>query len=340
MNDSIDATLAFSHRRALRLVEHYIRTLNLDLSGLRVVTEVGSNAYLYTPVLAALANAQHVCARTADSPYGKGETIRNECMRIADFCGVSDRLDIVVNDDVNHAIADADIITNSGFLRPLNAESLAQCKSDAVIPLMYEAWELRETDIDIEYCKHAGIKVAGTWEDHPSIDVFDSVGTLALKLAFEAGFEVWHNRIGIWSDDAFGNRSQQALLGAGAKSAEIYNSVDKLIANLPQLDFLYLCDYDERRPYFGSNGILDLSQMTALNPNLGIVHLYGDVNVALLRRNGLAVFPDHDGRPKQMSYALAHLGPQPLIALQVASFRVAQETIEGRYSNLSQPITF
>ena len=337
---SIDATLALSHRRALRLVEHYIGTLNLDLSGLRILTEVGSNSYLYTPAIAALANAQHVCARTADSPYGKGETIRNECMRLAELWGVSHRLEIIVKDDVNHTIPDADIITNSGFLRPLNADILARCKSDAVIPLMYDAWELRDTDIDIEYCKRAGIKVAGTWEDHPSIDVFNSVGALANKLAFEAGLEVWHNRIGIWSDDAFGDRSQQALLGAGAKSAEIYNNADKLATDLPQLDFLYLCDYDECRPYFGSNGIFDLSQITALNPSLAIVHLFGDVDVSLLKTNGIAVYPNHNGHPQQMSYTLAHLGPQPNIALLTASFRVAQEMIEGRCSNLSQPITF
>lgn len=101
-------------------------------------------------------------------------------------------------------------------------------------------------------------------------------------------------------------------MNAGTESVEIYNNVDKLVADLPQLDFLCLCDCDERRPYFGSNGIFDHSQIIELNSSLAIVHLFGDVDISLLKTSGIAVYPNHNGRPQQMSYTLAHLSPQPI----------------------------
>ena len=305
-----------------------------------MLTEVGSNYYLYTPIIAAIANAGQVYARTVDSRYGKGSDLRRQCMQIAEACGVADRIEILVNADVSHCVSDSDIITNSGFLRPLSENLLSRCKSGAVVPLMYDSWELRDHDVDIEYCRESGIKVAGTWEDHPSIAVFSSVGTLAVKLALEAGFEVYQNRVAVWSDDPFGDISRQAFINTGAESAEIYNNVDALITDLPDLDFVYLCDYDESRDYFGPNGIFDIHRMKAVNPTFGMVHLFGRVDASLLKDNGLTVFPQYDGHASHMSCTLGHLGPKPIISLQVAGFRVAQEMIDGRYSDLSQPITF
>ena len=57
-----------------------------------------------------------------------------------------------------------------------------------------------------------GIKIAGTWEDHPKINVFQSFGSLSTKLALEAGFEIHNNNILVWSDDNFGDVSQKAFL--------------------------------------------------------------------------------------------------------------------------------
>ena len=50
-------------------------------------------------------------------------------------------------------LEDADIVTNSGHLRPLDEEAVGRMKPGAAIPLMYEAWELRPDDVD---SSHAG----------------------------------------------------------------------------------------------------------------------------------------------------------------------------------------
>ena len=40
---------------------------------------------------------------------------------------------------------------------------------ETVISLMYEAWEFRDTDVDLNYCKKNRIKIAGVWENHPDV---------------------------------------------------------------------------------------------------------------------------------------------------------------------------
>ena len=81
-------TKNIGHSRALRLIKECIEKLNVNLKGYNVLTEVGTNAYLYTPLIAALAGADKVLAWTADTHYGLGETIKEECLKVADQAGV------------------------------------------------------------------------------------------------------------------------------------------------------------------------------------------------------------------------------------------------------------
>ena len=101
-------------------------------------------------------------------------------------------------------IAKADIITNSGHLRPLNSEKLQHCKKGVVIPLMYEAWEWRDADLDIEFCKKNGIVVGATNERHPDVDVFNYLGDMALKMIFDAGLCPYKNSFILLCNNDFG----------------------------------------------------------------------------------------------------------------------------------------
>ena len=48
-------------------------------------------------------------------------------------------------------------------------------------PLMYEAWEFRAQDVHLEAWSCDGIRVAGTNERHPAVDVFSYLGIMANK---------------------------------------------------------------------------------------------------------------------------------------------------------------
>jgi hypothetical protein len=332
--------IKFEHRRALQIIKRSIARMKLNLAGYSVLTEVGSNNYLYTPTIAAMGGASKVYACSADNSRFRFIDVANECKEILKYAGLDDKVDIITHQEIYSVLPFVDVITNSGFLRPLDKSKLSIIKSSAVVPLMYEAWEVRNSDIDIDYCKRNNIKVSGTSECHPLVNVFDAVGTLAIKLSLEAGFELYNNNIAVWSKDNFGIKAREGFINAGAASANIFNDTKELMHHLPNIDLMFICDYNETNCYFGDNGLFNLNEIVALNPCLGIVHLYGNIDNELLKQHGIKVYPDKLGKACHMSESLAYIGATPVIDLQVAGFKVAEEMLKDELSSLSQPLTF
>jgi hypothetical protein len=311
--------------RAVRLITDAIDRLDLSLEGLRVLTEVGTNNYLYTPIIAALAGAEQVYAWTADTSYGKGSDTIRLCQALASKLNVLNRIEFINNERIADHIRMSNIITNSGFLRPIDSDFLKYVDpTNCVLPLMYEAWEWREADVDLDACRRAGIRVAGTWENHPALRIFDATGPLAVKLAMGAGFEVYRNNIAVWSSDDFGAVAANTYRQMGAESVVQTTEKIELSHILSELDFVYFCDYGEKLPLVGRNGIIELAQIRERNPGLGIIHLFGELEYDVLASNGLRVYPPKTGIPHFMTETLAHLGIEPLLNLVVAGFKVGQ----------------
>ena len=70
------------------------------------------------------------------------------------------------------------------------------------------------------------------------------------------------------------------------------------------------------------------------------MHLVGKIDNNKLKENKINVYPDRKGYASKMSETLGYLGITPIINLQVAGFKVAQNMIEGKKSKLNQPITY
>ncbi len=329
--------------RAKRVIEEIIKGLKLDLKGLTILTEVGSNLFALTPIICAIAGAKTIYAWTRDSRFGAGIDNVKQCRSIQQEMNLQNiDIQFAINERPNKHIQEAHIITNLGFVRPLDNFFLQNVNPrKTVISLMCEAWELRKSDIDIDYCKQNNISVAGTWEDHPSLEVFQSTGKLAVKMALEAGYEVYQNNILIWSNDSFGKVAYRAFLDFGANRVMMTTSTEVLMKNLAKLDFIYVCDYDEERAFFSNKkgeGIWELADLKKINPSIGIVHLYGSVDVNFLSKNHITVFPEINGKPKVMTKTLAHLGLVPLIRLHAGGLSVGQMMLEKQESNLIQTI--
>jgi hypothetical protein len=327
--------LSWEQKRAIDLIKDLKNTLDVNLDGYKVLTELGSKYYLYSPLIPLLCGADFVYAFVKDTRYGKAAELSSQLYELATKLGLQDKLKIGSNILDSTFLQQADIVTNSGMLRPLNKEKLSLLKKGAVVPLMFEAWELREEDIDIEFCKEQGIKVAGTWENHPSIMVFNYVMMLGIKLAHEAGFEVLDNNIFIWSNDHFGEILEVAFTKNGARNCTRNVDYKSLLEVVKDLDFIILADYDELNDF---ETIFDFNELQKLNPTLGIIHLYGSIKYEQLHNAGFNIYPKKDGFAKLMTYTLAHVGLEPIMKLQVASYRVATEMLRNSYTDLSQPI--
>ncbi|MEY4572815.1 MAG: hypothetical protein RLZ10_2072 [Bacteroidota bacterium] len=323
------------YKRFEKLTSDLASNLDVCLKNNVVLTEVGSNLYLYNPIIPLICGAEYVYAFVKDTYYGKANEIKNSCLEIAEFLGFSDKLEIGLNELNESWINKADIVTNSGMLRPFNRSRLSKFKKGAVLPLMFEAWELRDRDIDLVACKEFGISVAGTWENHPLLKVFDFVEMLALKMVFEAGFEVQGNNIYIWSNDHFGDKIYSAFMRNGCNKCYLGIDFKELLNLVVDLDFIFIADYDESKSFFE---LLQIDLLIKINPRLTFLHLYGDVDFNKFETVGASVYPRKNGKHEMMTFTLAHVGMAPYVALQVGGYKVAQNLINNVDSDIVQKI--
>ena len=135
-----------SLHRINKLLKDCVSTFVLDLNELVILTEAATGAYLYTPVMAALAGAKMVYAITSDSLFGTKEEVKAETLQVAKYWGVEDKIRVIFNKE-KEIVSECDIITNSGFVRPINRDMISWMKPTAVIPLMWEPWEFREGEL-------------------------------------------------------------------------------------------------------------------------------------------------------------------------------------------------
>lgn len=187
-----------------------VERLKLDLRGITVLTEAATGAYVVTPVIAALAGAR-VFAYTKNTRYGSVEEVRSLTYDSLKSLGLNESTVTVMDELTPEIIAQADVITNSGHLRPLDVQKLQYAKKGAVIPLMYEAWEWRNADVNLEVVREKGLQLGATNERHPDIDVFNYLGDMALKLIFDAGLCPYRNKFVLISNNDFGPHIAEVL---------------------------------------------------------------------------------------------------------------------------------
>ncbi|UKB80672.1 hypothetical protein [Chryseobacterium sp. MEBOG07] len=321
--------------RIKKIITDSIGNLSLNLEGLNVLTEVGSGFFIFTPVIAKMAKAEKIFVVVNDTAYGKGEDIINELKEILKTWNIDDsNFFFSINSVPEHFLQEADIVTNSGHLRPLNESKLKHTKNTCVIPVMYEKWELRPSDIDVDYCQQKGIKVAGTWENHPSVKIFDYCKHLMLKLIFDAGFEVKGNKIIIFGDDHYGTLLEKACRDLEAEKVILTRDKDVVVENVSDADFIFFADYNNKQKLLtDSESLFDVKAIKELNDSVSIIHLAGEIDDEFVKENGINIFPDKKGYPQRMTETLAYLGPLPILMLQTAGLRVGECLLKNDLSN-------
>jgi len=325
-----------SPRRVGRLIEDSIERVGLDLEGLVVFTEAASGNYLVTPIIAAMAKAKKVYALTKDSPYGKASQIQQLTHSFAELCGVGERIEIVFQKEPR-LIGEADIVTNLGFVRPIDARLVSKMKETVVVPLMYESWEVRQEDIDIAACHERGIPVLGTDEGHPDVKAFDFCGLLCMKMLLSLDVEVRGNRIVVVSSDRFGQAIQRTLLGCGAR---VY-IVDELRseesrAHLVDSDALVIASYRSTDTFVGQRGHITARELVHLSPGISVIQFAGKAEIEDLHKEKIPFSPRREVGPFRMGMSLSYLGPKPVIDLHTAGLKVGEALAVARLAGLDR----
>lgn len=305
-------------RRLLTLMQAAIQRCALDLQGATVLTEAATGAYVVTPVLAALAGARQVFALTSTSCYGTVDQVREQTHYLAKLAGVSRRIEVGTSRS-RDLVAQADIITNSGHVRPIDAEMVDWMRPGAVIPLMYEAWEFRPGDVDLAACRERGVLVAGTNEDHPAVDVMSFLGIMAVKLLLDAGVAVYSSHILVLSDNRFGPLIERGLVSAGA-------SVD-LVENLPgeergrTYDAVLVGLQPGPEPVLCARDVVAIAERW---PGAVLAQFWGDMDRSALTAVDVPFWPSEAPLPGHMAILPSAVGPDPVVRLQAAGLKTGE----------------
>lgn len=316
--------------RFARLCLSITQDVDLNLSGRTVLTECATGAYCSTAIMAALAGAR-VFAFGRDGRHGTFLDARDDTARIAGVLGVDNRITYVTQ--LNRCfLAEADIITNSGHLRPLDGPRIEQLREGAVIPLMYEAWEFRTQDIDLESCRAHSVRVVGTNEHHPKLRIFDYLGMLVLSGLFRSGIPALFCKVLLLSDNGFCEPIGKALTKAGAR---VFVMVDNPLAGRAgfetatdqstEFDAVVLATTPRDFPNLGFSGAAQYSPEEIGSPAV-ILQLWGDVDRGAFPHT--CFFPAKEPNRGHMGLLLNEIGPDAVLRLQAGGLRAAQELLE------------
>lgn len=322
--------------RVKRLIEEAIVHNNLDLTDLVVFTEAASKNYVVTPIIASIAGATRVYAITSDSPYGKVKDVEVFTYNFAEFCDVRDKIKVVF-EKKKEIINQANIITNLGFVRPLDKNFVEMMNKKAVIPYMCEAWECREGDIDIKACEHKNIPIMTTNEDYLGLGVFDFCGNLCLKMLFELEIEIYKSKIVIVSGDKFGKVIEKYLRAIGADVYLIENLKSEVNRRyLEDSDAVVVADYTNNDVFVGAeNAQMSAKELVGLSRKISVIQFAGDVDINELDKCNIPYFPQKRVGKFRMGMTLAELGPKPVIDLHCAGLKVGEVMARARLSGKS-----
>ena len=324
-----------SPSRVKRLVDEAIARLRLDLHGLSVLTEAGSRYFSVTPLIAAVAGASRVHAIARDSIHGTADEIGRLVTELAQMWGGLESIEFATA-PTPPILATCDIVTNLGFVRPIDSRMVNCLKPTAVVTLMCEAWEVRPDDVDLQACRGAGIAVWATNERDSAADVFAFSGALAAQLLFEAHVEVYRSRIVVVGDDMFAPVIATWLSAAGANVSTCRSVRMALDRGLViGADALLIADYLSEPPLIGARGDVTADEIAAACPGLAVVQFAGALAGEDIRQAGLPLVPSSPSPSRRMSRTLAALGPRPVVDLHAAGLRVGELLARARLAGLT-----
>ncbi len=314
---------AFAPGRLLEIMRATLPRIGLDLSGLTIVTEAATGAYCVTPVIAALADAKRVYARTQASRYGSIAEVKACTMELAALAGVADRIEICETID-DTVLGRADIITNSGHLRPIGRSVISKLPRECVIALMFETWEFRASDIDLPAAREHAIRIVGVNERHPSVDVFSYLGPLCVNMLHEAGIPVYGNQIALICDNDFDTFIVRSLTGLGA-NVRSFSDVAALEGG--GWDAIVIALRPAAVPRVNA---LDAAHIARAAPAAIVAQLWGDADRTAMAAKGVGIWPSQAPVQGHMGVLLSAIGPEPIIRLQTGGLRAAEWVHRGK----------
>jgi len=326
-----------------------ISKTGLDLTGLTILTEAATGPWKFTPFIAAFANAKKVLCYTKNSKFGTVKEIKDNFKNISSFLGVDDKI-VVCNSLSNEIINQADIVTNSGFLRPIDKNFISKLKKTAVISLMWEPWEFFGIDVDLKECWKKEISILGVNESNNILNVMKYAGELIEKILEINLLEQSDKHILVITENISGfhilkklEKSNHVCCMTETMFKEFQKDFKLVYKNFNEIDnnFLQTLDYIIIDSYPNTKKIIDDTEgispetLKALCPDVKIIVYFGNVNYDLIIKNGLYCYPSKNTSFGKMNWTTDLLGPSPIIELNTLGLKVGEILSKNRLQGMT-----
>lgn len=327
---------AMNYERARWLVAKARERLELDLSGMVVLTEAATRYYALSPLIGAQAGAEKVYCLASDTRYGSADEAVRQVLALAEQWDVRDVVEIL-DDREDTRLENVNIITNLGAVRPIDRQLLEAVSSVAAVSLMWETWEHREADVNLKACREMDVPVGGTNEAAPSVRTKDYLGPLALKLLFECHIEGYRSKVLVVGGKDFGEPVAGYLSTTGVDVVRLDPSegweqgggepeeLERIVSF--GADAIVVAEHRDPVPLLGPGALIEPNDILRMGAGVSVVHICGEVDQTALLEAGINCVPDRFSSWGHMSVTTAYLGPRPLVDLHSAGLKVGQEMI-------------
>ena len=310
----------------IKTIKESIKKFNLNLEDKIVCTEAATGNYVVTPIIAALAGAK-VWAITKNSKYGSIEEVKSQTYKLADKFNISNKIIIVSSYD-ELEMDKIDILTNTGFNRPINKSVVNKLSSNCVIPLMWEPWEWRKEELDLQACYEKGIKVYGTNESDKRLKTMDYIGYIALYLLLKQKLTPFSSKILIVGCEKFASPIAKILKNNNYnyKSVTVYN---KSISNIAEYNAIIIAENSNNLKIIGNNESFinnkEISEYTV------VIHIAGNVDFS---RGNFIKIPEAPAHFGYMSFTTDYIDSKAIIDLHAAGLKVAEGMLKANQLGL------
>lgn len=315
----------------INLIEEFELT---EGAGYRVLTEAATGAYASTAVIAAVAGME-THALTKGSRWGspteavsQTEELRLEVERLN---GKPHIINYISRSSLPEKI---DIVMNCGAVRPIDASIAEAMSSHSCVALMFEDWELRESDIKLNELRRRSIPIIATRETHPNLNIFHWVGLASIELINRCVENPSEKNILYLSNSPFHDDVKKALEANFPNTVSSPNyqlnfaKISEWLQNFlrspagKKIDGIFSCVYPFDKELLGIGGKykIDLTEFTNREGRF-LIRLCGGVGRELSEQN-IAIYPAYL-EPGHMAILLSEIGWEPILRLQAGSLRAA-----------------
>jgi hypothetical protein len=204
----------------------------------------------------------------------------------------------------------ADIITNTGRIRPIDAKFLLDHKKENTIVLnLFDVSEMRKEDVDEEFCQKYNIPIIGVSESNFCSDVIKYCGVLCQQMIVHKCLNSFRRKYVVVGNDLFCHHIARYL-------ANVYGDHNMSIFREYATKS---CDYD-----FGDSIVVFSDYYNTFGMS---VHEFK--KKFFIPDENLVVF----STPWKMRKTLDALGPIPLIELHTLGFKAAELYLKKDTSN-------